>query len=191
MIQFPVFVCHYSKAGYAGGGRWGGEDMIMMTFRPHSNSIKWANTFTNDGAQLILSLDSSWMLRSWVLTRFLTYSHISSSSPHLTGMFTYIKTPMPPLLSYIHNILSLMILNHVRHCWLLMQALTDLLVLYLPTPRQLQQHTADVMKVAFHTPGWHCITSMLLLLSGTVFHHFFSLFCTTHDNEFQQLKINT
>ena len=155
-VRFAIFILLYRKEGYAGYGKWGGEDVLRMWITPPDicsgvsqityiyirhkrpallwreyilagvggsvwapsallintitsctkyNSKKCANTFIDDGAQLILICFASIMPGPWAFTRILTYSHIFPCGAHLIGIFTYTETPTSPLSYYTHPIL--------------------------------------------------------------------------------------
>jgi hypothetical protein len=74
---------------------------------------------------------------------------------------------------------------------LLTQALTNFaLFVLLPTPRGLNNTLPTPRQRHPLVSGHHVALLSLLLLSGTAFLAFFSVFRETRDNMFQQLKIN-
>jgi len=122
--------------------------MNPITYRTQYNNRKCAYTLIDDGAQLILVRYGSRMPGSSALTQFLNNSHIFPSSSHLTIIFTYTKTPLSPLSSYVHYILlcQLPLMMPQTCVALLMRVLTNFAVFVLlltphglnnslPTPR--------------------------------------------------------
>ena len=141
-------------AGRGGGGSdWTASALLINTITSWTqyNSKKCGHTLAYDGAQLISAITGSRIPGSWVLTWFLTYSHIFVFSSHLTVIFTYLETYSSPLSSYIHSILlcypPLMKCRFVWHCWH-----GCLRTCYVRSPTNTMttwQHTPDAAKAAF------------------------------------------
>ena len=175
-------------AGGVGGPVWTPITlcMYMTTFRPQSNSEKWNITFIDYGAKLILTHSSSRMPGSWALFWFLTASHIFPSGV----VFTYMKMPLSPLLSYVHFIL-------LCHPPLTVPDLCVALLIWVLTNSQLlsSHQPTNILSTPWNGFFWSWVTLWYHACSvyclGCLFLSVFSWFDQTWMICSNQLKIDT